>query len=128
MQSAKAINQPRRTFQLSTLNFQLSSLFHLVFQEDGLGGVFVVHADGEGNKERGGGVYVVCVYFQFNDGSISVVFHKTDTTGLSPYNFKSSAYSYEDKTAKFPKGDPNSPYYGKLTYTISADIIPADAD
>ena len=68
------------------------------------------------------------VVFQFNDGSISVVFHKNDTTGLSPYNFKSSAYSYEDKTAKFPKGDPNSPCYGKLTYTISPDIIPADAD
>ena len=29
---------------------------------------------------------------------------------------------------KIPKGDPNQPCYGKLTYTISADIIPADAD
>ena len=64
------------------------------------------------------------VSFIFVTGD-TVVFHKTDTTGLSPYNFKSSAYSYEEKTAKFPKGDP---YYGKLTYIITTDIIPADAD
>ena len=53
----------------------------------------------------------------------TVVFHKTDTTGLSPYNFKSSAYTYEDKSTKFPKGDPNSPIYGKLTYKITDEIF-----
>ena len=67
------------------------------------------------------------VSFIFVTGD-TVVFHKTDTIGLSPYNFKSSAYSYEEKTESFPKGDPSGPCYGKLTYTISADIIPADAD
>ena len=93
----------------------------------------------DGDSDMGGANRMSCerrmrrllgdsVILQFNDGCISVVFHKNDTTGLSPYNFQSSAYTYEDKTAKFPKGDPNSPCYGKLTYTISADIIPSDAD
>ena len=67
------------------------------------------------------------VSFIFVTGD-TVVFHETDTTGLSPYNFKSSAYSYEEKTEKFPKGDPSGPCYAKLTYNITADIIPSVAD
>lgn len=93
------------------------------------GNEVVVGGDGGlGGASRGGCEYYMklklsdSVAFMSESGD-TVVFHKTDTTGLSPYNFKSSAYTYEDKSTKFPKGDPNSPIYGKLTYKITDEIF-----
>ena len=57
------------------------------------------------------------VVFSFADGR-KVVYHSYDTTGISPYNFSSSCYTYEEKhnkTAPF-KG---LAYYGCLTFTIT---------
>lgn len=55
----------------------------------------------------------------FDDGKL-VVYHSEDTTGISPYNFYSTNYSYEEKlkeTAPFR----GMPYYGKLTFTITEE-------
>ena len=57
------------------------------------------------------------VIFQFDDGK-QVVYHSDDTTGISPYNFNSTLYAYEEElnTGRMFHG---LPYYGRLTFTIT---------
>ena len=59
------------------------------------------------------------VTFRFNgETGPQVVYHKEENTGISPYNFKSLNYRYEQKlnTGMIFHGHPN---YGKLTFTIT---------
>lgn len=61
--------------------------------------------------------YSDSVIFRFDDEK-QIVFYEDDSMSISPYNFNSANYRYEDKLNKgiFFHG---YPYYGKLTFTIT---------
>lgn len=85
--------------------------------------VVVESTGGLGSASREEGVWMARQYladsvvFQF-DGARKVVYHKEDTTGISPYNFNSENYVYEEElvTGMVFHGNP---YYGKLTFILT---------
>ncbi len=63
--------------------------------------------------------YSDSVIFRFNgETGPQIVYHKEENSGISPYNFQSLNYQYEEKlnTGLIFHGHPN---YGKLTFTIT---------
>ena len=78
---------------------------------------------GVGAASRGEGEFMFKQYyndsvvFQFDDGE-QVVYYSGDTSEISPYNFNSTLYGYEEKlnTGITFHG---LPYYGRLTFTIT---------
>lgn len=63
--------------------------------------------------------YCDSVTFRFNgETGPQIVYHKSDTTGISPYNFNSLNYQYEEKLNTGHVFH-DLPYYGKLTFTIT---------
>ena len=65
------------------------------------------------------------VVFSFDNG-YSTVFHKGDTSSLSPYNFNSKAYSYSDSYSTGFMA-PKEPTKGKLVYKILPEMLPTDS-
>ncbi|MBP5526932.1 MAG: hypothetical protein J6X79_00600 [Bacteroidales bacterium] len=61
--------------------------------------------------------YSDSVIFRFDDEK-QVVFYKDDSVSISPYNFNSANYQYEEKLNKGITFH-GYPYYGKLTFTIT---------
>ena len=63
--------------------------------------------------------YSDSVTFRFNgESGPQIIYHKEENTGISPYNFNSQYYQYEEglNTGLVFHGHPN---YGKLTFTIT---------
>lgn len=79
---------------------------------------------GIGGASRGEGVYVMNRYFGDSvvllfDGGRKVVYHESDTLGVSPYNYESDCYSYEEQLNSDSWTFKDNPRYDKFTFTIS---------
>ncbi len=87
--------------------------------------VVIHHSGGVGAASFEEGVqaflqyYSNSVTFRF-DGELGpqVVYYVGDTTGISPYNFSSTLYQYEE-TRHYGRWFNGHPSYGKLTFTIT---------
>ncbi|MBP5516639.1 MAG: hypothetical protein J6X86_06800 [Bacteroidales bacterium] len=55
------------------------------------------------------------VTLAFSDGT-AITYYSNDTTGISPYNFTSPCYTWEEKVGEPYAGHV---YYGKITFNIS---------
>ena len=82
-----------------------------------------------GSASLEGGIYMFRQYYADSvilrfDNSRQVVYHKDDTTGISPYNFDTSNYSYEEKLHRGRTLN-GHPYYGRLTFTVTDEHFDA---
>lgn len=89
--------------------------------------VVILNNGGLGGADRTVAEYMLLQYysdsvtFRFNgETGPQIIYHKEENTGISPYNFQSLNYQYEEKlnTGLIFHGHPN---YGKLTFTITDD-------
>ncbi len=105
------------TFTRENQSYTIAPGEEVVIQnEGGLGG-----ADQTVAKAMFFQYYCDSVTFRFNgETGPQVVYHKEESTGISPYNFQSLNYQYEEElnTGLIFHGHPN---YGKLTFTITDD-------
>ncbi len=80
----------------------------------------VMYNGGIGASSYEQAFYLICQYlgdsviFRFEDGN-QIIFHSTDTVGISPYNPYATCYHWEEKVGKPYAGHV---YFGSLTFTI----------
>ena len=86
--------------------------------------VIVSNDGGIGSASRDNAIHCFQNYYndsvtlRFDDG-LQAIYHSYDTTGISPYNFASSNYSYSEKLKEKGLYFRNHPYYGRMTFTIT---------
>lgn len=78
---------------------------------------------GLGGASRGEGEYLMQSYLNDSvvllfDSAVRIVYHAGDTGSLSPYNFQSDCYTYEQQLNSDSWTFKNNPRYGKLTFTV----------